>query len=408
MTDKQLIFLTTDSKPMTGGIAEYLHQLCEHLGLTLDVELFSTVPTCEELKPIRYKVHQLEKRPARDLGRKPGDSFFPSRKINTWRYYKRLENLAKQEIQKLDPKNKLVVIGYWSLESHFWCRACHQYRIPYAVIYHGAELISRLSWPCSDWRKKDLKYTASAIVNSKGTGQLLQNISPKIKSFHVINPGIDARTYIPSEAQELFQKRSEVGVPPNAFVLLAVGRLIKRKGFDLVMESLAALQEQFPLLYYIITGDGPEKTRLKEKALSLGVSDKVIFLSDVNDKDKWILYAICDVFIMPNRTLNNTDWEGFGIVFLEAALAGKPSIGGKNSGVPDAIVDGETGFLVNSENGEEITSAIRRLFENETERKRKGESARKRALAAFSWNYLADLFKDSVFKNMDERRHRRR
>ena len=116
---------------------------------------------------------------------------------------------------------------------------------------------------------------------------------------------------------------------------------------------------------------------------SLRVTERVRFLTDISDQQKWIFYALTDIFVMPNRTLGGRDWEGFGIVFLEAALAGKPSIGGNNGGVPDAIAHGGTGLLVETEDHRETTAAIQDLLSDTVRRERMGEAARERVKTFF-------------------------
>jgi phosphatidylinositol alpha-1,6-mannosyltransferase len=93
---------------------------------------------------------------------------------------------------------------------------------------------------------------------------------------------------------------------------------------------------------------------------------------------------------MPNRLLSAEDWEGFGIVFLEAALAGTPAVGGNNGGVPDAVADGTTGLLVDPEVPGELTGALRRLLLDPELRRRMGEAGRRRAAESFSWRAIAD------------------
>jgi phosphatidylinositol alpha-1,6-mannosyltransferase len=100
--------------------------------------------------------------------------------------------------------------------------------------------------------------------------------------------------------------------------------------------------------------------------------------------------------VMPNRQCGGRDWEGFGIVFMEAALSGKPAIGGKNGGVPEAIEDGVTGILVDPERESSISDALHLLLNNAELRSNIGFQARKRAVTKFSWSVIATSFREHL------------
>jgi phosphatidylinositol alpha-1,6-mannosyltransferase len=99
---------------------------------------------------------------------------------------------------------------------------------------------------------------------------------------------------------------------------------------------------------------------------------------------------------MPNRTLGGSEWEGFGIAFIEAALFGKPSIGGNNGGVADAIVQGKTGFLVDTSDAAGTTQALQMLMMDKDMRIAMGRAARQRAEMDFDWKKLAISFAEAV------------
>jgi phosphatidylinositol alpha-1,6-mannosyltransferase len=168
-----------------------------------------------------------------------------------------------------------------------------------------------------------------------------------------------------------------------------VGRLVPRKGFDLVLHSVARLRRQWPDVRYIILGNGPERMRLEQLAGELGVASNVRMLGHADEMTKWAAYELCDVFVMANRTLGGTDWEGFGIVFIEAALAGRAAVGGASGGTADAIAAGETGLLVDPERPGELTDAIRRLLDDCELRTRLADAAEQRAQTLFSASALS-------------------
>jgi phosphatidylinositol alpha-1,6-mannosyltransferase len=187
-------------------------------------------------------------------------------------------------------------------------------------------------------------------------------------------PAVDAR------ARELRARLGDHAGP----VVLSVGRLVPRKGFDAAINSLAALRRDFPQVRYVVIGDGPERQRLADLAHERGVGEQVLLLGRADDAMKWAAYECCDLFVMPNRSLDGTDWEGFGIVFAEAARAGRAVVAGRNGGVADAVIDGETGLLVDADDPAALAAAIRRLLEHPEERRRMGAAAAQLAAERFT------------------------
>jgi phosphatidylinositol alpha-1,6-mannosyltransferase len=122
----------------------------------------------------------------------------------------------------------------------------------------------------------------------------------------------------------------------------------------------------------------------------LGVNDRVIFLGAVSSDMLPACYAAADIFVHPNR-VDGRDFEGFGLVFLEAAAAGLPVIAGQTGGAPEAIEAGKTGLLVSGTDVAEMVRALRCLLANPDGRRAMGRAGRERAVSQFSWERAADL-----------------
>jgi len=141
----------------------------------------------------------------------------------------------------------------------------------------------------------------------------------------------------------------------NKTVLMTVGRLSsdeRYKGIDETMEVLPDLIESVPNIAYLIVGDGSDRQRLEEKAMSLGIADRVAFSGFVPEAEKANHYRLADVYVMPSSG------EGFGFVFLEAMACGIPVIASKRDGSREAVRDGQMGILVDPANRDEIKGAI--------------------------------------------------
>ncbi len=231
---------------------------------------------------------------------------------------------------------------------------------------------------------KILKNAEKIICANSHTANLVKNFdNGLVKKTAVINPGVDTRIIRNPEKTDEFRKKYGL---KNKIILLSLGRLVKRKGFDRVIESLPEIFKIFPNLIYVIAGAGEEEKNLKNRAAELPaeVEKKIIFFGKASEEESFAWLEACDIFIMPSREING-DFEGFGIVYLEANLFGKPVIAGKSGGVADAVIDNVTGLLIDPKNIDEISQAVIKLAQNEKLRHELGEAGKRRAVVNFDW-----------------------
>jgi glycosyltransferase involved in cell wall biosynthesis len=172
-------------------------------------------------------------------------------------------------------------------------------------------------------------------------------------------------------------------------VLLTVGRLIERKGvvhfLTEVMPRLLAARQDFS---YLIVGEGPQRELIETRITSLHLEDHVILLGRVDDETLRASYQVADLFVMPNIPVQN-DIEGFGLVALEAAAAGRFVVASKLDGIPEAIISGQNGLLLDPLDSEGFTQTILDLLEDDEHRTRLGEQARDFARRRYSWDIIA-------------------
>jgi phosphatidylinositol alpha-1,6-mannosyltransferase len=143
---------------------------------------------------------------------------------------------------------------------------------------------------------------------------------------------------------------------------------------------------------YAVIGYGLELVALQDLARQLGVSDRVLFLTDVPDSDLPGLYNCAEIYLGLSRQMVR-NVEGFGISLVEAGACGVPAIAGRSGGIPDAVRDGETGLLVDSENLEDVSSAVRRLLDNKSLAGLLGAGGRHAVETYYNWRRVAtDLY----------------
>lgn len=256
--------------------------------------------------------------------------------------------------------------------------------IRYSVFLHGMDFTFALKAGRKKRLAKAILKNAQRVIcaNSYVAG-LASAFGGGQDSIGVVNPGIDT-SYVFSGAE---QARRKYGLEGKK-ILLSLGRMVERKGFDKVLESLPAVIAREPRSAYVLAGSGPELARLKKLAAELDVADIVTFAGEIKDEEKMALLEACDVFIMPSRSIGG-DFEGFGIVYLEANLAGRPVIAGDSGGVRDAVIDGLNGFLVDPTDTRKIAEKILTLFKDASLRERLGRQGRERAIKDFDWTNQA-------------------
>jgi phosphatidylinositol alpha-1,6-mannosyltransferase len=174
---------------------------------------------------------------------------------------------------------------------------------------------------------------------------------------------------------------------PDAF-LLTVSRLTEsHKGHDIFLRAMPAILARHPTVRYVIAGDGPLASELSALARELGVEHAVFMLGDIDEPSKGALMTECRAFVMPSRESRRPPlFEGFGIVYIEAAMAGRPSLAGASGGIADAVVHGQTGLLVDPTSVADVADGALRLLDDPAFADALGEQARQRAFRDHTWS----------------------
>ncbi len=379
---------------MSGGIAEYLHNFWDEVARHQPVVVLTSVDQRGATWNHNYRLEQLPRLPERRLGENRTDVFLPLRKLNTAKYFYSLSRYGNKLISTVPIFEKTsaeIFVGLWDTASHFWCRAFRKSGIRYSLHTYGAELVASLYGRLPKWRTEDIANAKQIVACSRGTAALVHARFGQDIPVTAVKPGIHLRCDRENSKARAEQLRSELGLSGDS-ILLTLGRLVPRKGVEVVLRCLPELIVRFPGLHYVVAGDGPYKKELQKLAADLGLMGRVRFTGQADELTKWGLYELCDIFVMPNRLMGGAEWEGFGIVFLEAALLGKPAIGGNNGGVPDAIVDGVTGLLVDPEDERVLGAALGRLLTDHELRRKMGRAAEERVRVNFSWELVVSDF----------------
>jgi glycosyltransferase involved in cell wall biosynthesis len=170
--------------------------------------------------------------------------------------------------------------------------------------------------------------------------------------------------------------RARLGVPPSAPIAVSIGRHVPEKGYRHLVDGAARLERTKPDVHWILVGDGELRGELEAQAQRLGLVSHVHFTGWRDDVAEML--ALADVFVLPSES------EGFGRVLVEAMAMGRPVVATNVGGIPDIVLDGETGLLVEPANAAALADAVRALVDEPARAARLGAAGRVRAESTFS------------------------
>lgn len=256
---------------------------------------------------------------------------------------------------------------------------------PFWVACHGFEVWNRL--PVLDLAALRRAELVMPVSRFSGAGLERSNGIPAAKIRVLYNA-------VPRPFASLLLSSSGAGtntpVAGGERILLSVGRLNKGssyKGYDTVIRALPKILAKVPEARYVIVGKGDNRPNLEKQAAHAGVGQRVTFAGEVPDTELARLYRTCALFVLPSRA-GGVDGphsgEGFGRVYVEASLAGKPVVGSREAGAAEAVLEGVTGFLVNPQSVDEVADAAIRLLSDARLAARMGEAGREWAVENFT------------------------
>ncbi len=267
---------------------------------------------------------------------------------------------------------------------------------PCFIMAHGMEILDsrkgftrRLRTALAPIRRIVLRRARGVFAVSHFTEKLLvERCGVAPRNIYVVFNGVHPQEFSPGPRSEDLLRG--LGIQGKR-IFLTVTRLHGYKGVDRAISALRYVIARHPDVIYLVCGEGGDRQRLESLAAHFGLREHVIFAGRVPEGRLRDYYNLADCFVL----LSREDWdapdvEGFGIVFLEAAACAKASIAGRSGGIPDAVADGETGWLVDPDNEYEISRAMLHCLEDPELLRRRGQAARARVLREFTWERTSE------------------
>ena len=343
---KQTRLYTTDYAPSRGGVARYLGNLAQYFSGSVDVVVLD--PSTRWWQALR-------------------------------RFWRDRRDVSKIAVSHVLPIGTAAMVFKWVTGT------------PYVVIVHGMDVGLAKTRRAKRIVAGMVLRGAKVVVANSAALEREVRAEFGVTRMVVVYP---TTNYHP---QPLLEKEGRRGYkqvsPPSArrgqgvvrARLLTVARLVPRKGHLRVLDAIDSLRREHPDLSvdYVIVGGGPHFETITRRISELELDDCVTIVRDATDEQLDDHYSSADFFVMP-VVADTVDREGFGMVYLEAALHGVPSIATNMPGVDEAVIDGVTGILVKDGDVAGLAAAVYRLATDENERRRLGEAAYRRTVDEFS------------------------
>ncbi len=255
--------------------------------------------------------------------------------------------------------------------------------IPVVVTAHGGDITGLRGWPWSALRKVVAARSKAITVVSSDLKRRLDGVASGSGRLPMVMPmGVDTKR---------FATESEAAWPAEKTVLF-VGRLAEKKGLGYLIRAFPEVLSRHPDARLIVVGDGPLRAKLEALASELRLGDRVQFEGGQPSSELPRWYSRCRVFLLPSVVARSGDTEGLPVVLLEAMAAGRPVVATSVGGIPEVMVHGRTGLLVEPESHTALASAINELLDSQPAAERMGQVAHRWLRRKFDWQQVAQRY----------------
>ncbi|HMA37803.1 MAG TPA: glycosyltransferase [Chloroflexia bacterium] len=352
--------------------------------------------------------------------------YAPLRNLNIWGYAESLEAdvRVKNAIYPLTPLVALisffalmrltgrikfdVLQAHWVLPNGPVAAIVARLRgLPLVISLHGSDVFVASQNPLLGWvaglcfRAADAVTACSADLRERAV-----QLGAAPRRSHLVPYGVDPCAFAPVDgaAARLHQR---LGLAPRTPVVLALGRLVYKKGFEYLIAAAPTILARHPGAHVYIAGAGDLARDLQAQATRLGVADQVHLPGKVSHDDVPLYLGGCDVFVLPSVIDQSGNVDGLPNTLLEALAAGCAVVASNVAGVPLAVQDGHTGLLVPPKDPAALATAISTLLADPALRRRLGGAGRQKIEDVLNWPHIARVF-DAVYRAAITRHARHR
>jgi phosphatidyl-myo-inositol dimannoside synthase len=301
---------------------------------------------------------------------------------------------AWRAVRRIKPD---VIHAHWVLPNGFIgalvARLTHT---PLVVSLPGSDVLMAGKNNLFRWMARFAWQSAAVITtNSADLRDEAVRLGAPSGKFDYIIYGVDAREFMPW-SHGTSELRRSLGLANSDIVVLGVGRMVYKKGFDVLIRAMPLLHEMHPHVKAVLIGEGDQKAAWEKLVKDLGVADRVWFVGRVPHNQISVYYNMCDMLAMPSVT---RPVDGLNVCVVDAMACGKPIVASRAAGNPLVVADGLNGIRVEENRPDLLAHAIARLADAPALRVRMGLASRKRVENEFDWPHLAKRYMEH-FKSL--------
>jgi colanic acid/amylovoran biosynthesis glycosyltransferase len=298
----------------------------------------------------------------------------------------------------LRPFDVGLIHAHFGVDAVYAERVATRLDVPLVTTFHGFDITTRRINMLKSGKPSWANYLLHRGALARN-GALFLCVSKFIRQQVLAQGFPESRTrlhYIGVDTAQIVPPAVRADQP----IVLHVGRLVEKKGADDLIRAFAMLPKRHADAWLVIIGDGPLRDDLMRRAQTVGVEKRVVFMGARSQEEVLRMMTEAALLCQPSVTAKSGDAEGLGMVLLEAAASGIPVVGTHSGGIPEVVVDGETGLLVKEHDVTALAHCLTDLLDSSIIRRRMGQAARRHVEANFDVvrqsAMLADLYKELV------------
>jgi glycosyltransferase involved in cell wall biosynthesis len=283
-----------------------------------------------------------------------------------------------------------VMHGHWVVPGGVIAAAARP-ALPLVVSLHGSDVfVAEKTAPAGAAARRVFARAGFVTACSADLAHRATALGADADRLEVVPYGVDTARFTPRPDSRA-AVRARIGVAPGDRLVVAAGRLVRKKGFEYLIDAMA----QLPGAHLALGGDGDLAHELRARAGAVGVADRVHFLGNVSQDDVAGWFGAADVVAIPSVRDDSGNVDGLPNTVLEALAAGAPVVATSAGGIGSVVLDDQTGLIVPERDAAALARAVALLFDDPARRLRLGEAARKAVAARFGWDMAAARFESA-------------
>ena len=384
------LLVVSSSFPMRlgDGLSPFIWEYCLHLkkhgwDITVLVPHHRDLEKEDIWNGIRIKRFKYFPRRLEDLAYSGG--IIPGVKQKPWKIIKVpffIYSMYKETLASIDKGDFDLVNFHWLFPTCFWLdQLSRKSGVPVVLTAHGTDVRLAIKKPFSIFAAAGLRKSAGLTLNSEYMKGLLKEFDLPGKT-EIIPMGVDTKRFNPGSHR-----------PSRSRKIIFLGRLIKQKGIEILIDSFSSVIRELPEAELEIIGCGPQKDTLVRRIREFRMEDSISLCDRVSYDELPERYGGARALALPSLIP-----EGLGMTAVEAGACGIPTVTFGLGGTSELVVDGETGLVVD-QSSESLADGLIRILTDDDLVDRLGENARKKVAEQYSWDVISEKF-DKLFREI--------